>query len=340
MGKAMATAEVDGAGRTGSPVARILARAREPEFWPQYGVPLAFVVMCAYFAASSDVFLTVGNWGIILQQASITGTAAIGATIVLISGSIDISQGAVMAVSGLAAVELFNGHMPLMVVVLAAIVIGLAAGAFMGFLIVYLRIPSFIASLGVMLSVRGLAFVFTSGISVGLVSGISPQIVWLGQGRVGPIPVPVIIMVVLYGIFHLIMKQTAWGIRTAAVGSNSEAARLSGVKPAGIIFSTFMVAAALSAVTGLLLVGRLTSAAPDTATGVEFDILTAVVLGGASIYGGRGSVLRTLLGAVFIVTLYNGMLLLGVPSFYQQVASGLALVVALALNQLGTGARR
>ena len=162
----------------------------------------------------------------------------------------------------------------------------------------------------------------------------------LGQGRFAEIPVPAVIMVALFIVFALLMTQTVWGVRIAALGSSENATRLAGVKPAGIVYSTFMVAGALSSVAGLLLVGRLMSAAPDTATGIEFDVLTAVVLGGASIYGGRASVLRTLLGAVFVVTLYNGLLLLGVPSFYQMMANGLALVAALAINQLGTKARQ
>jgi ribose/xylose/arabinose/galactoside ABC-type transport system permease subunit len=185
-----------------------------------------------------------------------------------------------------------------------------------------------------MLSIRGLAFVITAGVSTGLTAGIAPAIVTLGQGRIAGIPVPAILMVVLFLVFALLMTQSVWGLRIAALGSSESATRLAGVKPAGIVFSTFMVAGALSALAGLLLVGRLTSAAPETATGIEFDILTAVVLGGASIYGGRASVLRTLLGAIF-----DGMLLLKVPSFWQMMANGLALVAALALNQLGSKAR-
>jgi ribose/xylose/arabinose/galactoside ABC-type transport system permease subunit len=311
-------------------------RLREPDFWPKWGVPLGFIAMCIYFATQSPVFFTVGNFATIFQQASITGIAAIGATIVLLGGNLDISQGSVMAIAGVVAVKLLNSGVPVFLVIPAALAVGLAAGALISFLVITLRVPSFIASLGAMLSVRGLAFVVTAGISTGLTAGIAPAIVTLGQGRIGEIPVPAILMVVLFLIFALLMTQTVWGVRIAALGSSEDATRLAGVRPAGIVYSTFMVAGALSAVAGLLLVGRLTSAAPQTATGIEFDILTAVVLGGASIYGGKASVLRTLLGAIFVVTLYNGMLLLGVPSFFQMMANGLALVAALALNQFGT----
>lgn len=318
----------------------MLSRIRDPEFWPTFGVPLAFVLMCAVFAANSPVFLTTDNWVLILHQASITGIAAIGATIVLMSGAIDITQGSVIAIATLATVQILNLGVPFVLALPIALSVGILAGAGTGALIHNFRIPAFVAALGAMLVIRGIAFVWTSGISVGLAKGASPELVWLGQGRVGGIPVPIILMVSLYLAFHVIMRQTAWGLRCTALGSDREGARLAGVRPSTIVFSTYMIAGGLSALAGVLLAGRLTSAAPETATGIEFDILTAVVLGGASIYGGRGNVLRTLLGAVFILTLYNGMLLLGIPVFYQQIANGVALVLALALNQLGTGSRR
>ena len=313
---------------------------RDPDFWPRWGVPTAFVGMVVFFATQSSAFFTVGNWATIFQQASITGIAAIGATIVLLGGNLDISQGSVIAISGVVAVTLINAGLPAVLVIPLTILVGVVSGALISALVVSLRVPSFIASLGIMLSVRGFAFVITAGVSTGVMAGLGEEIKFLGQGRFFEIHIPALLMVGLFLIFALLMTQTVWGVRTAALGSSENATRLAGVNPATIVYSTFMVAGALSSIAGLVLVGRLMSAAPDTATGIEFAVLTAVVLGGASIFGGRASVLRTLLGAVFVVTLYNGMLLMGVPSFYQMMANGLVLLAALAINHLGTQERR
>ena len=145
---------------------------RNPEFWPRWGVPIAFVVMVIFFATQSSVFFTVGNWATIFQQASIAGIAAIGATIVLLGGNLDISQGSVIAVSGVVAVELINLGVPPIVVVPITILVGMAVGALISALIISLSVPSFIASLGAMLSVRGFAFVITAGVSTGVAAGL------------------------------------------------------------------------------------------------------------------------------------------------------------------------
>jgi len=311
-----------------------------PGFWPRWGVPVAFVVMIIYFGTQSSAFFTFDNWAIIFQQASITGIAAIGATIVLLGGNLDISQGSVIAISGVTAVQLINYGLPAILVVPLTILVGMSVGVFMSLMIIKLRVPSVVASLGTMLSVRGLAFVVTGGVSTGVVAGLGGDVKLLGQGRLFEVPVPAIVMIALFLVFALLMTQTVWGSRIAAFGSSEDATRLAGVKPGGLVLSTYMVAGALSALAALLLVGRLMSAAPDTATGIEFDVLTAAILGGASIHGGKASVLRTLLGAVFVVVLYNGLLLLGVPSFYQMMANGLVLVGALAVNHLGTKGRQ
>ncbi len=304
-------------------------------FWSRYGVPLAWLVLLVFFSLTSDVFLKSDNWINILRQTAVTGIAAIGATIVLISGGIDISQGATIAMAGVVTINTVEkGGWPDGLAIIAGMSVGLVVGLCNGLLVEKVRIPAFIATLGMMLIVRGGAFVYTLGRSTGLSSGNGETLKWIGKGFIGPLPVPVIIMLCLYLVAFIVMRETVWGLRAYAVGSDVNATRLAGVNTQRQRISVYIISGLLSAIAGVVLAGRLTSAAPGTATGIEFDILTAVVLGGTSIYGGRGNVLRTLLGAVFLVTVYNGMLLLNVPTFWQQVAQGFVLLGALALDQL------
>ena len=156
---------------------------------------------------------------------------------------------------------------------------------------------------------------------------------WLGQGYVGPIPVPVILMFVVYTVVAIVMSRTTWGLRTYAVGSSERASRVAGLPVSRHRIAVYTVAGLLSGLAGIVLAGRLASVSASTATGAEFDILTAVVLGGTSIYGGRGNVLRTLLGAFMLALLSNGLILLNVPTFYQTVIIGAVLLAALAVGR-------
>lgn len=323
--------------RTSRPVHRLVEPFRSQNFWSTWGVPLAVVALMVYFSFASDVFLEQRNILNILRQSSITAIAAVGATLVLISGGIDISQGAVMAVTGLVVVRGVQDYgFSDVTAIIAALAVAAILGAINGLLAEKARIPAFIATLGTALIFRGMAFVNTEGRDIGLAQGQAEFLRWLGQGYVGPIPVPVVLMFVLYAIFGLVMKNTVWGMHTYAVGSSERAARIAGVPVARHRVTVYTVAGVLSGLAGIVLVGRLASTSASLATGAEFDILTAVVLGGTSIYGGRGNVLRTLMGAFLLSLLANGMILIDVPTFYQTVVVGAVLLLALALDQLRT----
>lgn len=313
----------------------LVARLRRPDFWSTWGVPLAVLILVFFFSFASEQFLDQRNLLNILRQSSVTAIAAAGATIVLISGGIDISQGAVMAVAGLTAVRgVQELGLPDPATILLALAIGALLGLINGALAEKARIPAFIATLGTALIFRGLAFVNTQGRDVGLEDGQGTLLTWLGQGYIGPIPVPVVLMFVIYAVLAIIMKRTVWGMHTYAVGSSERSARIAGVNVKRHRMSVYVVAGLLSGLAGVVLVGRLASASASMATGAEFDILTAVVLGGTSIYGGRGNVLRTLLGAFLLSLLANGLILMNVPTFYQQVVVGLVLLMALSLDRL------
>ena len=305
------------------------------DFWGRYGVVLALLVMCIFFAVASDRFLAQDNLVNILRQSSITAIAAIGTTIVFIAGGIDISQGAVMAFAALVAVTLIEqAGVPDLLAMTVALGVALGFGLANGFLAEIVRIPAFIATLGTALVIRGVAFVSTEGRSIGLAGEHGELLKELGRGFIGPLPVPVIVMVILYGVATWVMSRTTWGLHTYAVGSAEKAARIAGVRVTRHRIEVYAVGGLLAGLAGVVLAGRLASAAPGLATGAEFDIITAVVLGGTSIYGGRGNVLRTLLGAVFLATMTNGLVLLNVPSFYQTITVGAVLLVALSLDRL------
>ena len=313
-------------------------------FWAVYGLPLGLAVLVGFYGWQADNFLTETNIINILRQSSVLAIAAIGATIVLIAAGIDISQGAVMALAGITAVvsaQVFG--LPDGLSLILALVAAAAVGVVNGILAEIIRIPAFIATLGSGLVVRGLGLVYTEGRSIGFGRGedaAGQMIQWLGKGFVGPIPVPVVLMVLLYGTAYFIMQRTTWGLHSYAIGSSERAAQVAGLRVTRHRIQVYTIAALLSGLAGVILAGRLGSASPSLGVGAEFDILTAVVLGGTSIYGGKGNILRTLLGAIFLATLTNGLILMNVPTFYQQISVGLVLLAALTLDRLQSGEAR
>lgn len=315
----------------------VLARLGS-DFWARYGVPLALVALVVFFTLWSPTFMTDSNVMNILRQSSVLAIAAIGATIVLISGGIDISQGAIMALAGIiVVVGIQTMGVPEVPSLLIALVAATLVGLVNGLLAERVRIPAFIATLGTALVVRGIGFVYTDGRSIGFGRGEAASgafIQWLGKGFLGPLPVPVVLMAVLYLIAGLVMQRTTWGMHTYAIGSSERAARVAGLRVTRHRIQVYMLAGMLSGLAGVILAGRLGSASPSLGAGIEFDILTAVVLGGTSIYGGKGNIFRTLIGALFLATLTNGLILMNVPTFYQQISVGVVLLAALTLDRL------
>lgn len=297
-------------------------------------LPAALVLMVIMFAVSSTTFFSVDNLFVILRQSAVLGAAAIGATIVLVSGRLDISQGAIIAASGIVTVSLMQAGLPAALAILAAVLLGAMLGLVNGALTEGLRIPGFIATLATALVIRGAALLFTGGQSIAAptVDGFD-LLAWVGVASIGPIPVPVLLVLALYLIAWFVMRKTAWGLRSYAIGSSGRASRTAGLRVRSQAIQIFVVAGALSAVAGVLLAGRLGSGSPSNGTGAEFDIFAAVVLGGASLFGGRGSVMRTLLGIVFLATLSNGLVILNVSSYVQGIATGTVLLIALAIDR-------
>ncbi|WP_273430711.1 ABC transporter permease [Chitinibacter tainanensis] len=295
---------------------------------------LALLVLAAGLAITSPDFLTLGNLLNVFRQVSINALIAFGMTLVILLGGIDLSVGSILALSSvLTALMISHGIDPV-----AATGLGVLAGAGMGMVnglvISKGKVAPFIATLGTMTILRGLALVFSEGRPI---TGLdSDFFTMLGGGYVaGLIPVPVVIMVVMFGVFWFVLKRTVFGRHVYAVGGNEEAAVLSGIKTGQIKVWVYTLSGAMAATAGMILTSRLNSAQPTAGTGYELDAIAAVVLGGTSLTGGRGWIFGTLVGALLIGILNNGLNLLGVSSFYQQVIKGVVILLAVLLDRAG-----
>lgn len=287
---------------------------------------IALYVILAFFAPN---FTSSGNQLNILRDAAFVGIIAWGMTFVLISGEIDISVGPHVAFAGVALASLAQSGVNIYVAVGLVLVLGSAIGAVTGLLRAYLDVPSFIVTLALWLALRGVAQVMSAAVPIVIVDFEFQR--W-GAGSVAGIPIPAIIMILLFFVFSFISTRTVFGRSVYAVGGNAEAARLSGIPVARIRVMIFAITGFLAALTGILVASRLGSGNSGAASGLEFDIIAAVVVGGTSLFGGRGSMLGTLLGIIFIAALVNGLVLIGVDPFAQGIVRGFVILAAVMVN--------
>jgi putative xylitol transport system permease protein len=312
-----------------------------------FGIVAVFLVICVAFAVSSDYFMTLDNWRNLLRQSSINAILAIGVTFVILAGGIDLSVGSVMALCGMVVGSLvtsstlhsgwFAGSVEagsILQSVPVAAAIGLMAGAVLGavngFLVAGLGLPAFVATLGMLSMARGMTLIYSDGRPI---PNLSQDFRWLGAGDVLGIPVPALALAIVFALAYVALKATTWGRYIYAVGGSEKAARTCGVPTRIIIASTYVACGGLAALAGMILTARTTAALPQAGVGYELDAIAAVVIGGASLAGGRGSLVGTLVGALIIGTINNGMDLLGVSSYYQQLLKGLIIVIAVAVDR-------
>jgi len=311
------------------------------------GIIAVFLLICILFAVWNEYFMTVDNWRNLLRQSSINAILAIGVTFVILAGGIDLSVGSVMAVCGMVAASLVTsstlhagwlaGSIPagsiLQSVGVAAtvgVLVGAALGSVNGLLVARFGLPSFVATLGMLSMARGLTLIYSDGRPI---PNLSSDFRWLGGGDIAGVPVPVLILAIVFAVAHFAMKHTTWGRYIFAVGGSEKASRTSGVSTRLVSASTYAVCGALAGLAGLILTARTTAALPQAGVGYELDAIAAVVIGGASLSGGRGSLVGTLFGALIIGTINNGMDLIGVSSYYQQLFKGLIIIIAVALDR-------
>ena len=315
--------------------------------------PLIFlVVLMVGFAIGEPRFLSPFNLLNVVRQVSVTGLLAIGLTFVILTAGIDLSVGSMVAFCGLVAAAVAKGGIVNRFAVgegaealgygwqlaaLAAIAVGIACGFLQGFAITRLKVPPFVVTLGGMSAFRGAALLFSEG---GPISGFDPDFVWWGQGKIGVVPVPVIIFITAAIIAHVVLRYTRYGRRVYAVGGNPEAARLSGLNVGRVVLSVYVITGFFAGLGAFVLCARLNSAEAVAGTGYELTVIASVVIGGTSLFGGIGTIFGTVIGAILIGVLLNGLVLLNVSPYIQQIIIGLIIVLAVAFDTFAKSRRR
>ncbi len=290
-----------------------------------------FLLCVVFFAVMTEVFLTSANLLNILRQAAPILVVAVAMTFVIITAGIDLSVGSQVAlINAVAAIWLSSGGVPWPLVVLGMLALGGFVGLVQGWFVAYQGIPAFIVTLAGLSILRGLALYLTQGYSIPVPD--LPGFLALGRGQVAGVPVPVIVAVAIAVLGTVVLGRTIYGRRVVAVGSNHEAARRAGMPARGTLASVYVLTGLASAVAGLLIAARLGSGSSNAAVGFELQVIAAVVLGGTSLFGGRGSILGTLLGAMTIAVIGNGLILMHISPFFTQIVTGTIILVAIWLN--------
>lgn len=293
---------------------------------PLIGLILVSILM----GVASDNFFQLSNIMNVLRQVSIVGILAVGMTFVILTGGIDLSVGAVMALAGtIAAGLMVNGVMPPFAI-LGGLGVGLGFGVVNGVLVAWGRMPAIIVTLATMGIARGFGLMYSGGYPI---SGLPSWFAWFGTGWIGPVPVPVIIMFVVYFIAWIILERTGFGRHIYAVGGNEQATRLSGVRVNRVKLAVYTISGLTSSIAAVILTARLMSGQPNAGMGFELDAIAAVVLGGTAIAGGRGSIIGTLIGAVLLGILNNGLNLIGIDPYVQNVIKGVIILLAIYISR-------
>ena len=305
----------------------------------EYGIFLAFLLLAVILSLSNEYFLTPGNISNVLLQTSINGVLAIGMTFVILTRGIDLSVGSVVALAGIvsasfattsATAGIAGGPYPFYVALAIGIFVGLACGALVGLIVSRFAVPAFVATLGMLSAARGMTLIYGGGKPV---PALTSEFRWLGTGNILGIPMPVILLAIVFAISWWVLTRTRYGRYIYAVGGNPHAAKTSGINVTRMKFSVYMISGSLSGLAGMMLSARTGSALPQAGIAYELDAIAAVVIGGTSLSGGVGRVTGTLIGALIIGVMNNGLDLMGIQSYYQQVLKGALIVGAVMLDQ-------
>jgi len=318
-------------GRFGSERRRLLIQ--------EYGIFIAFLILVLVLSVSNEFFLTAGNISNVLLQTSINGILAIGMTFVILTRGIDLSVGSVVALAGIvsatfattsATAGVAGGPYPVALALAIGIAVGMASGAIVGIIVSRFAVPAFVATLGMLSAARGMTLIYGGGRPV---PGLVPDFRWIGTGNLFGVPMPVVILAVVFALSWWILARTRFGRYVYAVGGNPHAAKTSGIDVSRIRFLVYVISGALSGLAGMILSARTGSALPQAGVAYELDAIAAVVIGGTSLSGGVGRVTGTLIGALIIGVMNNGLDLMGMQSYYQQILKGALIVGAVMLDQ-------
>ena len=298
----------------------------------QYGLLIVFGIICLIISLITPQFLTLSNLTIIVTQVSINALLAFGVTFVIITGGIDLSLGSIVAVTGVTSAMLAHpDSYPVLIPIVMGLLAGLLMGAFNGFIITKSKIAPFIVTLGTMTIGRGLALILSDGRPV---SNLSDSFNYLGSGTVFGIPFLILIFILVFALCSIILSKTILGRHIYAIGGNEQAARASGINIDRVKLSVYSISGLLAGLAGILLASRITTGQPNAGAGFELDAIAAVVIGGTSTTGGRGTMTGTLIGVLLIGVINNGLDLLNVTSYYQQVVMGIIIIGAVIVDSL------
>ncbi|HHU54085.1 MAG TPA: ABC transporter permease [Clostridiaceae bacterium] len=292
----------------------------------KYALVIIFVALCAFFTIMTDSFLTMSNIVDMLRSNSISGLLSVGVTYVILAGGIDLSTEAVACLAGIVAGVLSDKPF---IALIAGILVGLIVGFINGTLLVYTGVQPFIYTLAMSRLLKGVVLIYTKGIAI---YDIDESLKVFARGSLGPVPIPIFIFVLLVVVSYLLLNHTKTGRYLYSVGSNREASRLSGIPTKKISIMTYVISGVLAALAGVLLTSRVSSAEANAAEGWALNAISAVIIGGTSMRGGEGGILNTILGIFLLAVLDNGMVLMNVPTNYNQFIKGALMLVAILLD--------
>ncbi|WP_208322090.1 ABC transporter permease subunit [Paramicrobacterium fandaimingii] len=299
--------------------------------WERFGILAVLVILVILMSVIAPNFLSLTNGLNVARAVSINAILAAGMTVVILTGGIDLSVGSAIALTGVSAVLLWTAGAPAIVAVLGGIIVGALTGLVNGTLIAYLGLPAFIITLGALTYIRGISYSLTNGRPL-IASDLGFR--GLGNGGIAGIPTPVVIMLLVYIVLWFVLERTAFGRHVYAIGGNAEAARLAGINVKWTLVRVYLIMGACAGLAGVIFAARVESGQPKAGEGYELDAIAAVVLGGTSLMGGRGRIVGTLIGALIIGVLSNGLVLMNVPFFYQLIVKGAVIVLAVGIDGL------
>lgn len=296
----------------------------------KYKSLIGLLILCIGISVIEPRFFSVGNITNVLTQVSVNAVIAIGMTFVILTGGIDLSVGSILAVSAAVAASIMKSTGNIYLSIIAALAIGSVIGLVNGVLISKGKIQAFIVTLATMTIFRGVTYVFTNGTPI---SGLGQKFSGIGNKAILGLPIPVVIMVIVFGIAFYVLSQTRYGRYLYALGGNEDSARLSGINTDKVKTLVYVICGATAALSGIIVASRIGSASPNAGVGFELDAIAAVVVGGTSLSGGEGSVGGTIIGALIIGVLSNGLNLVNVSPFYQAIVKGLVILLAVMIKR-------
>jgi ribose transport system permease protein len=298
----------------------------------KYKSLFGLALLCLIISVIAPRFLTVNNLRNVMTQVSVNAVIAAGMTFVILTGGIDLSVGSILAVCGAIAAVITKSTGNVFLAVIAALIAGALIGLINGLIISKGKIQAFIATLATMTVFRGVTYVYTNGTPV---SGLGQDFTVLGNDKILGMPIPVLVMILIFAASYYILTQIRYGRYVYALGGNEDSARLSGINTQKIKTMVYVLSGIMAAISGIIVTSRIGSASPNAGSGFELDAIAAVVLGGTSLSGGEGSIIGTIIGAIIIGVLNNGLNLMNVSPFYQLIVKGLVILLAVMLDKKG-----